>query len=241
LAAFAVMPVAAQAVTQHWYSNGSKLEVATPDPIVTFGSEINLSQTSTVGEINCKQVGGGTVENPTGGGAGIGRTDSVNFFECKAPQCEAEVRAKFGVEGRGTATTQNNPAASQEPSAVGWSNVLEESVVAGVSSVREKVGEPFVSFTTPSPPGMVRATIECEIVASKTPVVTAVFEGELKPEIGVAKSGNLNGASPAVPSQARFNGVSTGALHSSVGGEGTNFGQVKFLGYFHQEIITVKP
>jgi hypothetical protein len=241
LAALAVMPAAAQAVTQHWYKNGTKLEVGTSEPIVTFGGEINLSQTSALGEINCRQVGGGSVENPTGGGAGIGRTDSVDFFECKAPQCEAEIHAKFGVEGRGTATTQNNLAATQEPSAVGWNNELEESVVAGVSSIREKIGEPFVSFKTPSPPGMIRATIECQIVPTKTTATRAVFEGELKPEIGVAKAANLNGTSAASPSLARFNGASTGALHSEVASEGTNTGITKFLGYFHQDVITVKP
>jgi hypothetical protein len=241
LAALAVMPVAAQAVTQHWYRNGSILGAATSVPIVTFGGESNLSQTSAVGEINCRQVGGGSVENPAGGGAGIGRTDAVGFYECKAPQCEAEVQAKFGVQGRGTATTQNNPGATQEPSAVGWNNELEESVVGGVSSIREKIGEPFVSFKTPSPPGMIRATIGCEIAASKTPVLTAIFEGELKPEIGVAKTANLNGTSAGAPSHAKFSGPSTGALHSEVAGEGTNLGITKFLGYFHQENITVDP
>jgi hypothetical protein len=241
LAAFAVMPVAAQAVTQHWYKNGLKLEAGSSEPIVTFGGEINLSQTSSLGEINCRQVGGGAVENPAGGGAGTGRTDSVDFFECKSPQCEAEIRAKFGVEGRGTATTQNNPAATQEPSAVGWNNVLEESVVGGVSSIREKIGEPFVSFKTPSPPGMIRATIECQIVPTKTTATSAVFEGELKPEIGVAKTANLNGTSASNPSLAKFSGASTGGLNSEVAGVGTNTGLTKFLGYFHQDIIAVKP
>jgi hypothetical protein len=241
LAALAVMPVAAQAVTQHWYKNGAKLEVAASEPIVTFGGEVNLSQLSALGEINCRQVGGGSIENPTGGGAGVGRTDAVDFFECKAPQCEAEVRKNFGVEGRGTATTQNNPAASQEPSAVGWNNLLEESTVAGVSSVREKIGEPFSTFKTPSPPGMIRATIGCEVASSKTPVLEAVFEGELKPEIGVAKTANLNGNSAGAPSQAKFSGPSTGELHSEAGGEAGNTGITKYFGYFHQELITVKP
>jgi hypothetical protein len=241
LAAVAVMPVAAQAVTPHWYKSGAKLEAGTSEPIVTFGGEVNLSQTSSVGEINCRQVGGGSVENPVGGGAGIGRTDSVEFFECKSPQCEAAIREKFGVEGRGTATTQNNPAATQEPSAVGWNDELEESTVAGVSSVREKIGEPFSTFKTPSPPGMIRATIQCQVASTKTPVLEAVFEGELKPEIGVAKTANLNGNSAGVPSQFKFNFATTGTLHSKEAGEGSAHGNLKYLGYFHQEVITVKP
>jgi hypothetical protein len=240
-ATFALTPAAAQAVTQHWYRSGVIAAPATPVPVVTFGGKINLSQNSAIGEINCREVGGGVVENPTGGGAGIGRTNSSFFYECKAPACEAEVMAKFGLEGRGTATTQNNPAATKEPAFPGWNNVLEESEVAGVTSVREKVGEPFESFKTPSPPGMVRATIGCEIVVNKTPVISAVFEGELKPEVGRAKSGNLNGVSSGKPSHAGFSGASTGALHSEVGGEGTNNGIVKFLGYNEQELISVLP
>jgi hypothetical protein len=67
-----------------------------------------------------------------------------------------------------------------------------------------------------------------------------IFEGELKPEIGVAHGGNLNGNSAAVPSQAKFEGNLTGGLHSPTGGVGINHGKVKFEGYFHQEVITVQ-
>jgi hypothetical protein len=240
-AAFALTPVAAQAVTQHWYRSNVIVPQATAVPLVTFGGKVNLSQNSGIGEINCSEVGGGSIENPAGGGAGIGRTNASQFYECKAPQCEAAVMEKFGTQGRGTATTQNNPAATKEPAFPGWTNQLEESEVAGVVSVREKVGEPFESFKTPSPPGMIRATIGCEIIASKTPVISAVFEGELKPEVGRAKSGNLNGVSASKPSHAGFSGASTGALHSELAGEGTNNGIVKFLGYNEQELITVLP
>jgi hypothetical protein len=241
IAAFAVMPLGAQAVTQHWYRAGSKLPEATSVPIVTFGGKVNLSQTSAVGETNCKESGGGTVENPTGGGAGVGRTDAAFFYECKSEKCEQEVKAKFGTEGRGTATTANTPASDSERAFPGWFNQLEESEVAGVFSVREKIGEPFESFKTPSPPGMIRATLTCEIAASKTPVLVVEFEGELKPEVGLSKSGTLNGTKPTSPSRARFNAASTGALHSEVAGEGTNVGEVKYLGYNEQEVITVKP
>jgi hypothetical protein len=243
IAAFAVVPVAAQAATQHWYKNGAIVQEGPEGntPVVTFGGKINLSQTSAIGEINCKGVGGGTIENPAGGGAGIGRSNSATFYECKAPQCEAAVVEKFGAEGRGTATTQNTPSSTKEPAFPGWSNVLEESTVAGVTSVREKIGEPFVTFKTPSPPGMIRATVNCEIAATKTVIISAVFEGELKPEIGAAKAGNLNGTSAGKPSTARFAAASTGALHSEVGGEGTNTGSVKYLGYEEQELIQVKP
>jgi len=243
IAAVAVMPVAAQAVTQHWYKNGPILEAGPENTtaVVTFGGETNLSQNSAIGTINCRGVGGGTIENPVGGGAGTGKTNSASFYECKAPECEAAVAEKFGTTGRGTAVTENNPAATKEPAFPGWTNVLEESTVGGVSSIREKIGEPFVTFKTPSPPGMIRATVNCEIAPTKTVIISARFEGELKPEIGAAKLGNTNGSSAAKPSFTRFSGPSTGALHSEIGGEGTNAGNVKFMGMFEEETLTVKP
>jgi hypothetical protein len=241
IAAFAMMPVAAQAATQHWYKERVRLPEGESAPIVTVGNKVNVSQNSALGEINCRGVGGGIIENPVGGGAGVGRTNSSTFYECKAPLCEAEIMTKVGLPGRATITTQNNPAATKEPAVPGWSNVLEESTVAGVSSVREKIGEPFVTFKTPSPPGMIRETADCLIAPTGQVAVEAIFEGELKPEIGVTKTGNLNGKSATRPSQVNFSGASTGALHSQVAGELTLTGNLKFVGYNELELITVKP
>jgi hypothetical protein len=234
----ALMPVAAQAELKHWYQNGGLMTAGEETPIVMFGNEVNLSQ-FVVGEVNCKTVGGGTIENPVGGGAGIGRTNSFNFYECKNVACEEEVLKKFGVLGRGRFTTENNPAATQEPAFPGWSNVLEESTVGGVSSIREKIGEPFVTFKTPSPPGMLRETQICEVPSTSQHLFDVIYEGEYKPEIGVAKTGNLNGTKAGAPSQFKFNGASTGELHSNVG-TSTGQGNLKYLGYFHQELITVQ-
>jgi hypothetical protein len=228
-----VTSVAAQAELKHWNRNGVKLAEGTVVPIVMYGGKVNLSQKDALGEINCKTVAGGTIENPTGGGAGTGRSNSASFYECKAPECEAEVLKATGLEGRGTATTQNNPGATKEPAFPGWSNRLEESEVAGVSSVREKIGEPFETFKSPSPPGMIRETVICEIAVNQMHVEEAIAEGELKPEIGVAKAGNLNGSSAAKPSTIKFSGASTGELG------GPFSGSLKYLGYFEQELITV--
>src|SRR5262249_14503231 len=73
--------------TYHWYRNGTKLAEGTVVPIVVFGGKINLSQQNALGGPDCKTVAGGTIENPVGGGAGVGRTNSLNFYECKAPSC----------------------------------------------------------------------------------------------------------------------------------------------------------
>jgi hypothetical protein len=234
------MPVAAQAATQHWYRSGTLIPEGETVPLVTFGGESNLSQNGGLGEFNCRTVGAGIVENPVGGGAGDGRSNSGGFYECKASQCEEKVKLETGLEGRGTATLQNEPASTKEPAFPGWTNLLEESTIGGVSSVREKIGEPFVTFKTHSPPGMIRTTVDCTIAANQQVVAEAIFEGELKPEIGVAKGGNLNGSSASKPSAFRFSGGSTGVMHSQLGGEASFLGNLKYLGYNEQEVITVR-
>jgi hypothetical protein len=236
----AVMPVATQAATQHWYKSGASLEPGVEVPIVIFGGEVNLEQQNGLGGPNCKTVGAGTVQNPVGGGAGVGRTNSLFRYECKAPKCEEEVKLQTGLEGRATITTENNPAATKEPAFPGWNDALEESTVEGVSSIREKIGEPFVTFKTTSPPGMIRVTEDCTIAANEQVLVEAIEEGEQKPEIGAAKKGNLNGTGAAKPSEMRFEGKSTGAMHGGAGEEPWS-GTLKYLGYNEQEIITVKP
>jgi hypothetical protein len=88
---------------------------------------------------------------------------------------------------------------------------------------------------------MVRETEICEFVSTGQHDFDVIYEGELKPEIGVAKTANLNGNSAGVPSQFKFNFATTGTLHSKEAGEGSAHGNLKYLGYFHQEVITVKP
>jgi hypothetical protein len=72
-------------------------------------------------------------------------------------------------------------------------------------------------------------------------VAEFIYEGELKPEIGVANTTNLNGSSAGTPSQFKFNEGRTGLLRSKQAPNATWHGNEKYLGYFHQELITVKP
>jgi hypothetical protein len=88
---------------------------------------------------------------------------------------------------------------------------------------------------------MVREIVSCVVDSTGTVVTEWIFEGEYKPEIGAAKGGNLNGTSAGNPSALRFNGASTGALHSAAVGEHTYSGLLKYLGYYHQDVFAVKP
>jgi hypothetical protein len=249
IAAFAVMPVAAQAENQHWYRNGVIIPENLATPFVWWGNKVNINQVDQFGhEVNCRGVGGGTIENPGIGGPGEpgrGSMTAAAFYECKAPQCEKEILEKFGLEGRETVEAANMPASINghpERRMVGWNMRLEESEIAGVFSVRLKIGEPFGGFKTPSPPGAIRLKERCEILPSEEAGGEAILETELNPEIGIAKGGNLNGTTPGKPSTFKFAGASTGTLESLFAGKTTyNTGSVKYLGYNEQEVITVKP
>jgi hypothetical protein len=240
--AFAVVP-AAQAITPHWYKNGVIQKAGTPLQTVNYGGQTDLSQVSKIGEIHCKGVGGGFSENPVGGGAGVGKVQSSEFYQCVAPGCEAAASEK-GLKGKGEVNTENLPTPTEANGSEGWESKLFEGGTP--NSVRTTIGLPWTAFPSPNqkegttPPGMIRATVICEFYPIKVTAIAAIFEGQLEPEIGEAASENLNGLSSAKPSVTKFAGASTGALHSEVGIEGTNSGTVKTVGYVQQEVIAVK-
>jgi len=130
-AAFAVMAAGAQAAP-HWFKNGLEQPAAKPIPVMSWGGAVNLKQESPAGEINCKSVGAGFIENTAlaPAGEGVGKSQSSNFYECKAPKCEAEVAAselgKLGFKGVGFAVAYNLP----------WNNKLE----GAAEPFTEKIG-----------------------------------------------------------------------------------------------------
>jgi hypothetical protein len=216
-------------VARHWYRNGVKATAGMSVPAVLWGGASNVALSSTaIGEINCSTVAGGSVEDPEGGGAGISQISQFAFYACKAPQCEASVKEQFGGVGRGGIVAENLP----------WSGEVFEG--GAPMSMRERIGQPFAfPFGQPSA-GEMKLTGICEVVATGTVVSSDVFEGELQPEIGAGASEDLNGLSAARPSAAKFAaGASTGTLYSEGGGEATFSGQLKYLGYGSQEVLSV--
>jgi hypothetical protein len=189
---------------------------------------VNVAQTSGSGEISCRTIAAGTIENPVGGGAGVGQTQASGFFECSAPQCEA-AGAEKGIPAIGRITSSNFP----------WKDELTEG--GSPNSIREKIGVPFSMFGSPEPGEMVRK-VSCETPPGYEPssvLYSETLEGQLEPEIGAAAAGTLNGTSSSKPSGIRYAGSSSGALHSQLGGEATSSGTVKYMGYNGQEVLTV--
>jgi len=232
IVACAITPVAAQA-SIHWYKNNVIQAQGKPIPVVNYGGAVNLSQKSAIGEINCRGTGGGTIENPTGGGSGVGKTNESSFFECKNNEPEegacGKARKENGIPLGLYAVTNADQ--------YGWSGALVEG-----TPNRTTIGEPFsgtfhkypeygaAGEPEPSPLHEIMARVSCETPPGFVPHIVGLavaFEGQLEPEF-------VNGN----PSSVKFTGATSGALHSEKAGEGTNEGSVKIVGYNAQENIT---
>ncbi len=247
----------------HWFKSGTKLKQGTSVPIIYWGGAVNVSLSSGAGEINCKTVASGYIENPVGGGSGIGQTVAVSYYECKAPRCESEIAeaplAGLGYRGVGFAQAYNLPWKNE---LIGSAPLLQDRIGApagGNLGTGFPEGYPASSQapdgegTTWGTPGAIGLISGCQVfpnpegapalgdasgspsrVASETP-----FEGELRPEIG----GSLNGAASASnPAQVRFAGKASGELKDNLGpgGGGVSGGSLKYLGYATQSPIKVE-
>jgi len=236
IVAFAVMPVAAQAESPHWIVGGTELDAGKTVPVVSFGGEENLSQTSSSGEINCKSAGGGAISNV--GGVGQGVTNESTFWNCKSEGCE-----KAGAEDKIPLTsyiTTNSGSGALEGKPLAWKDLLSGGPEA--SKIVENLGEPIKENTKKEPvfgqpgPGEIVMELTCETPPGFSPHIVGVvetFEGELKPKL---KNGSKEGTKM---SETTYSGKATGSLHSEVAGEQLYVGSVKLEGYNLEELITV--
>ncbi len=247
----------------YWFKSGVKLKQGSTVPIVYWGNAVNVSLSGGAGEVNCKTVASGNIENPSGGGTGVGETLAVDYYECKAPVCETEIAESplggLGYQGVGFAQAYNLP---WNDELTGSSPHLEERIGApGSGNLGAGFPEGYPARSQPpggegSAWGAARAiglVTGCQIfpnpegapalggvsgqpqrVASETP-----FEGELRPEIG----GALNGAASASnPAQISFNGIASGELRDPLGpgNGGVSEGTLKYLGYATQSPVKVE-
>jgi hypothetical protein len=201
----------------NWYSTNTVLPAGQQRVIFFYGgvASTSLVQTSPLGEISCKTVGSGTIENPIGGGAGVGKIIGITFYSCTAPQCEQEAQEKTGKPGQVSVTPANLP----------WNEALSESGTP--SSVRDRIGVPFsIPFGAPKA-GEIDVKVVCEVIATKEQIKTTSFEGALEPEIGIGP-----GPAPGLNTGSgfRFSGASAGALESPIG-KGSYTGLLKYSGW----------
>ncbi len=250
-------------IPAYWYKSGVRLKPGVSVPIVLWGNAMDVSLGGGVSEISCKTVASGSVENPSGGGTGVGEMLATSYYECKQPRCEAEIAESalggLGYRGVGFAVAYNLPwrnelagASSRIEDRIGASG--DGNLGAGFPEGYPALSQPPAGHGTPwGAAGAIGLITGCEVfpdpegaaalggvsgqpqrVASEVPL-----EGELRPEIG----GALNdGDSAANPAQVHFNGKASGELADPLGpgNAGIVTGNLKYLGYATQSPIKVE-
>jgi subtilase family protein len=258
----------------HWFKGGTRLKEGSRLAVVSWGVAVNVTQKGPAGELSCRTVSAGYVENPPGttgrtgeeGPAGAGATEAEAYYECRAPQCEAEIAssslAALGYRGVGFAVAYNLPWRAELLNA---SPPYEERIGArpdgnlgagfaeGFPARSQPPGGLGGSWGAEGAMGMVTG---CEIFPNpegKVPTEPGPalhagaparvwdetpFEGELHPLIG----GPLNSAASATnPAVIEFTGKASGELEdpSGPGLGGVDTGNVKYLGYETQSSVSV--
>jgi hypothetical protein len=217
VAAFAVMPVAAQA-TGHYYSNGLKIAEGSKKTVSEWGTLTlaGVKGGTLPNHITCHTAAGGTLENPVGGGAGVGSTEVFVAY-----QCESENICPAGTVAKVTAEKIAN--------GVGWPNVLSEPEAEKWRTESSKVKLDIGCFNS----------VELEKREGGEHFVEI---GGYGTETELQRPETHKGTNAAHPGGVIF-GAGSGELEIE-GGGGTftskTEGEVKTLGYLNQELINVK-
>jgi hypothetical protein len=213
IAAFAVVPVGAQAACvapacPHTYENGVKVAEAKKVRTIAWGT-LKLKN-ATLGVVECHNIFAGFAENPTGGGASIGKVQAFFPYECASASCLA-------LGGKGIAVT-----AGKMP----W---LAEAIEPVANEFRQKTGfKSTEKNKPPKEPGFVEFKVNCEGVTEPT------FFGENNPKL------LNNGLSiGAFPGEEEFTPGAAGEseLESEALGNGEPEGKVKAQGYTSQALL----
>jgi len=230
IASFAVAP-AAQAADEyvkctppkcpHYYSNGTKIAEGTKVPTVSWAT---LELASAAGTIKCKNVVGGYVENPAGGGPGVSATQQFASYECTNEKCPVESRAE-GFSFPWLAKVEE-----QEKEGKG-----NEVLRLNTTGINVFIGCWFSTGTSPNggPP-------------TGPGNKTTTERGELPPEGGPFQFTGKNepktqpGTGAGKPPKVEFDKGESGELTNPIIGAGTTKGTVKTLGYNEEEVINAK-
>jgi hypothetical protein len=215
IAAFAVMPAAAQAVP-HFYSNGVILPEESGGPgegkdVISFGTLVLTS--GTIGVITCLDEYGGDVYNPTGGGAGQGKIDGWIAYDCTNEVCETTFKSKQSLIPEGLENFGE------------WETNLTEPVAG---KIRPKLGN-----STSGSPTQIKFLISCPNTGLGE--IKTKLKGELSP---LTENGTAIGSAP---SKLVFN-KEAGLLELGeppVKNTEVN-GTLKILGYEGMELLSTK-
>jgi hypothetical protein len=86
VAAFAVMPAVSQAVP-HVYKDGTIGKEGSKVRYIEWGTLLDTNGSNFVSEWICHTVVAGVLQNPTGGGAAVGKVQAFFPYECQSASC----------------------------------------------------------------------------------------------------------------------------------------------------------
>jgi hypothetical protein len=220
VAAFAVMPVAAQA-TGHYYSNGLKLAEGSKKTVIEWGTltlaGVNGDLQGHEGRLTCHTAAGGTVENPVGGGAGVGATEVYVAY-----QCESEKTCVAGTVARPTAENIAN--------GVGWPNALTEPEPEKWRTESSKVRVRIACYAVTEPETGTGGEDYVEIGGYGTETPGQGLRPETHKGTGAGHPGGVVFGTGSGEVQSETKPTETGRYE----------GELKTLGYLNQELINVK-
>jgi hypothetical protein len=262
IAAFVVMPAAAQAAAPHYFVSGAPLAAGDVKPVLAWGTlTLNAELPSKQGPSSCENASGGNVENPGGvaGPAGRGKTLDFASWNCTNPGCPpGEVEFPPGSSKKVGKEFIVFPGPTVIPPKVGgyskeslpWPNELIESPTALPSKIRLKsegvvvvlgciaprvleVGPPFGGDTDADAPAFLAAPTTCFTVPGL---------GKQEP---IAENGTQQGGTNTAslifdePNDGKLqcSGPKSPTESETVSFKGNTIGILKVFGYNEQEII----
>jgi len=214
-AALAAMPAASQAAP-HVYKNGVIGGVEKKVREISWGT-LKLKN-GVLGEVICHNIFAGFAENPSGGGAAIGKVQAFSPYECESPSCIA-------LGGKGI---------DVKAGILPW---IAEAIEPKPGVFRQKTGRKGPTKNKkPNPltePGFVDFTVNCE------GVTTPEFFGENRSL--VENNGLAIGSGPGeLLLQTETENPESPDLESELVGNGETQGKLKVEGYGLEELIEVK-
>ena len=237
IAAFVVMPAVAQA-EPHFYKNNSLAAASEKIPVFSWGKLTLEPEPQIAASTTCENIAGGYVENPSGGGAGIGATLRFATYNCTNAECpagEIEIAGKkFEKEFEVVSVPQKFP----------WPSVLTEAE-AGIIRTESKGVQVELACMAH---GLTRAAAgeggskgageneQFVLPAGGPPTVTCITDETHKQEPQNEKGPNSG------PNQSKlvFN-AGAGALNCAGGAfAGKTKESLHIMGYKASELITTK-
>jgi hypothetical protein len=190
-----MVPAGAQALTPHWYKEGSPLPAAVQEPVYEYG-DLTLKGAA---ELSCHNAIGGYVENPTGGEAGnttpgIAATEAFATYKC------TENYSCGGLEG------------GAGPNDLPWLGTLKAVTPSEIRAFGN-FNPKYTAESEKAAPGETNVTIGCQVPPEDHIAGTkfvAGKQGELAEGTGkpLAPFGINAGTSCLHPGKFNFNGKS---------------------------------